>query len=460
MVAVERGSAVPLRAQLERRLREAVRAGRLVPGSPLPSTRALARELGVARGVVTEAYTQLAAEGYLVARQGAPTRVAGLASAPAPAAPAGEAGGRVRFDFRPGAPDVSLFPRRAWSAALRQALLEAPDARLEYGDPAGAPELRRALAAYLGRVRGVAATPEAIVVTSGVAQGLALAATALRALGARRIGVEDPGSGPIHTQLALNGLEPVPVAVDADGLDVGALERSAAQAVLTTPAHQFPTGVVLAPGRRAELLEWAAARDTFVLEDDYDAEYRYDRPPVGALQGLDPERVLYAGSVSKTLAPGLRIGWLVTPERLAGPIRERKGAADRGTPVLEQLGLAIMIERGELDRHVRRSRLVYRRRRDALIAALARHLPAARPQGAAAGLHVVVHLPDGLDDRAVAAAAAARGLAVATLSDHRIGPAGPALILGYGRIADAAIDAGIRELAAVARRGRRTARAG
>ncbi len=336
---------------------------------------------------------------------------------------------------------------------MRQALREAPDLRFEYGDGRGAPELRAALASYLGRVRGVAAVPEAVIVTSGVAQGFAVAWRVLRSMGVRRIGIEEPGSGPIRVQFAAAGLDPVPVPVDAGGVVVEALAASDAEAMLCTPAHQFPTGVVLAPDRRAELLAWAADRDAYVLEDDYDAEYRYDRPPVGALQGLDPERVIYAGSVSKTLAPGLRLGWLVAPPRLAEALGEAKSIDDRGTPVLDQLALAILLERGEVDRHVRRSRLVYRGRRDLLVEALARWLPEARPQGVAAGLHVVVHLPAGHDDRAIAAAAAAAGIACAPLSDHRMRPAGPALILGYGRIAEAAIERGIRELAAIVRGG-------
>jgi GntR family transcriptional regulator/MocR family aminotransferase len=451
MVALERGSAVPLRAQLEQQLREGARAGRLAPGAALPSTRSLAGELGVARGVVSEAYAQLAAEGYLVARQGAPTRVASRAPVALPAVASAGAAVRTRFDFRPGAPDVALFPRAAWSAAMRQALREAPDLRFEYGDGRGAPELRSALASYLGRVRGVAAVPEAVIVTSGVAQGFAVAWRVLRAMGVRRIGIEEPGSGPIRIQLAAAGLEPVPVPVDDGGVVVEALEASDAEAMLCTPAHQFPTGVVLAPDRRAALLGWAAARDAYVLEDDYDAEYRYDRPPVGALQGLDPERVIYAGSVSKTLAPGLRLGWLVAPPRLAEPLGEAKSIDDRGTPVLDQLALAILLERGEVDRHVRRSRLVYRGRRDLLVESLGAELPEARPQGVAAGLHVVVHLPAGHDDRAIAAAAASSGIAVAALSDHRMLPARPALILGYGRIAEPAIERGVRELAAIVR---------
>ena len=447
MVTLDRESAVGLRAQLEHQLREGVRSGTLHHGAALPSTRALARELGVARGVVMEAYAQLAAEGYLASSQGAPTRVAARAAPPA-AAPALPEPVAPRFDFRPGAPDVSLVPRAAWAAALRQALRDAPDARLSYSDPRGTPELRGALATYLGRVRGVAADPETVMVTSGLTQGLVLTCRALAARGVRRVAVEEPGSADLRGPIAATGLEWVPIAVDAHGLDVGALERSDVGAVLVTPAHQYPTGVVLAPERRAALLAWAAARDAFVLEDDYDAEYRYDRQPVGALQGLDPERVAYMSTISKTLAPALRIGWLVAPPALAAAVQHEKLADDRGTPVITQLGLAVVLERGELDRHVRSSRLVYRRRRDVLIAALDRHLPALRPHGAAAGLHLLVDLPADLDEAAVVAAAQQRGVGLDGLAPHAALPRGPAVILGYGRIAEPAIEPGVRALAA------------
>jgi GntR family transcriptional regulator / MocR family aminotransferase len=448
MVTLDRDSAVGLRAQLEHQLREGVRSGTLRHGAALPSTRALARELGVARGVVMEAYAQLAAEGYLVSSQGAPTRVAARAAAPAAAAAAQEPGA-PRFDFRPGAPDVALFPRTAWATALRQALRDAPDARFSYSDPRGTPELRQALSTYLGRVRGVAADPESIMVTSGLTQGLALTCRALAARGVRRIGVEEPGSADLRAPIAAVGLEWVPIEVDGDGLVVEALDRSDVGAVLVTPAHQYPTGVVLAPERRAALLEWAVARDAFVLEDDYDAEYRYDRPPVGALQGLDPQRVAYMSSISKTLAPALRIGWLVSPPAVAEATRREKLADDRGTPVLTQLGLAVLLDRGELDRHVRSTRLVYRRRRDALVAALARHLPELRPHGAAAGLHLLVDLPADLDERALVAAAESRGVGLDGLAPHSARPRRPAVILGYGRIAEPAIEPGVRALAAV-----------
>jgi GntR family transcriptional regulator / MocR family aminotransferase len=440
-------SGVPLRAQLEDQLREAVRGGRLGPGVALPSSRALARELAVSRGVVVEAYAQLAAEGYLVARQGAPTRVSEAAT-PGPGAAPAPAGERPpRFDFRTGRPDVSLFPRSAWLASLRRALRDAPDARLDYGDPRGAPELRAALARYLGRVRGVACDPERVVVTSGMAQGMALFARALAAGGARRIAMEDPSSAPGRAQLASNGLEVVPIPVDEEGLRTKTLETVAVDAVMITPAHQFPLGVVLAPERRAALLEWSARTGAVVLEDDYDAEYRYDRQPVGAVQGLAPDLVAYAGSTSKTLAPGLRLGWLVVPERLLDAVTAAKESDDLGTPVVEQLALADFLERGELDRHLRRTRSVYRARRDALVSALARLLPGCPPAGVAAGLHLVVYLPAGTDELAVLDGARSRGVGLAGISEHRVEPGPPALLLGYGRIPEPAIEPAVAALA-------------
>jgi GntR family transcriptional regulator / MocR family aminotransferase len=454
LLALDRGATGPLRLQLEEQLRAAIRDGLLAAGATLPSTRALARELGVSRGVVVEAYDQLAAEGYLAARQGAPTRVAETAFGAAAAAPAAAAERPARYDFRPGAPDVALFPRARWMASLRRALRDAPDARFDYGDARGTPELRAALTAYLGRVRGVACDPGRIVVTSGMAQGMALFGRTLLARGARRIGVEDPSSTPGRTQLEGTGLEPVPVDVDARGLRVDRLAAAAPDAVVVTPAHQFPTGVVLAPERRAALADWALGSGAFVLEDDYDAEYRYDRAPVGALQGLAPDRVVYAGSVSKTLAPALRLGWLVAPERLAEAIAAAKAADDLGTPVVEQLALADFLERGELDRHLRRTRAIYRARRDALVAALARHLPECAPTGVAAGLHLTARLPAATDERAALAAARARGVALFGLSEHSVRPHGPALLLGYGRIPEPAIDPGVRDLAAAVRAAR------
>jgi GntR family transcriptional regulator/MocR family aminotransferase len=452
MLQLDRQAALPLRVQLEQQLREAIRGGSLVPGTAVPSTRALATELSVSRGLVVEAYAQLTAEGYLVARAGGETRVSAAASAPPTTAVAADGPRPPRYDFRPGAPDVALFPTRAWLTSVRRGLAGAPHARFDYGDPRGAPELRATLAEYLGRVRGVVADPAAVIVTSGLAQGLALLGRALVARGVRVIGAEDPGSAPLRRQLQATGLDAVALPVDADGVRVDGLGDLGA--LILTPAHQFPTGVVLAPTRRAALLDWAARTGGLVVEDDYDAEYRYDRPPVGTMQGLDPRNVVYCGSVSKTLAPALRLGWLVVPERLADDVAAQKAADDLGTPIVDQLALADFIARGELDRHLRTSRREYRRRRDALVEALARRVPEARVAGIAAGLHVAAYLPEGIDEAQVLKAARARGVGALGLAEHRTAPGPPALLLGYGRIPVAAIDAGIRELAAAVRAAR------
>jgi GntR family transcriptional regulator/MocR family aminotransferase len=448
----------PLHAQIERGLREAVRDGRLVPGGPLPSTRAMARELGVSRGVVTEAYAQLVAEGYLVARQGSPTRVAGAAALAAPAGRATRRPSASPYDLMPGRPDLAAFPREQWLAATRRALRRMPDAVLGYPDPRGTPELRDALAAYLGRARAVAPDPDRTVVCSGVTQGIVLLARLLREDGERTIAVEDPGFHLHRWCLERAGLRPVGVPVDEQGLDVDALAASGARAVLVTPAHQMPTGVVLSPERRAALLAWAEEADGLVIEDDYDAEYRFDRGPVGALQGLAPERVVYAGSASKSFAHGLRLGWLVLPGRLAGRAAFERLAMDGGAPVLEQLALADLIGRGDLDRHLRRTRREYRRRRAALLRALEEHMPEAEVTGVAAGLHALVLLPADVDEAELLRRAAEQGVAVQGLSSLTMEPQDRAgVVLGYAHLPEAAIGRAVAALAATARASRRGA---
>jgi GntR family transcriptional regulator/MocR family aminotransferase len=426
--------------RLEHALRDAVRAGRLAAGSTLPSTRALARELGVSRGVVVSAYEQLVAEGYLSARHGASTRVA-HAAAPPPPVPEAEAR-RPRFDLRPDLPDYSAFPRREWLASVRRTLAGARDEDLGYGDPRGAPQLRAALAEYLARVRGLA--PGSAFVTGGFTHGLGIVCSALREQGARRIAVEDPGHPSVRRVVAHAGLRVVPVPVDADGIVVDAIGN--VDAVLVTPAHQFPTGTVLSPGRRAQLLRHGAV----LLEDDFDAEFGYDRPPVGALQGLAPEQVVYLGSTSRTLAPALRIGWAVLPSWLEPAVREHVEGTTIAPASLDQLALADFVTRGELDRHLRRMRLRYRRRRDTLVRALARHLPDLAVEGAAAGLYVLARLPRGTREADVLAAARERRLALAGMSEYRVASRrAPTLLLGYARSSEPAIREGVRELAKV-----------
>jgi GntR family transcriptional regulator / MocR family aminotransferase len=441
LVELRPAGGATLRARLEDEIRAAIRAGRLAPGTTLPPSRVLATQLGVSRGVVVEAYAQLVAEGYLGARRGSQTFVAARPALPAEASAARPASAPApRYDFRPGVPDLSAFPRRAWLAAGARALGGLPDTRLGYGDVRGAPELREALAAYLGRSRGVVAAADRVRVTGGTRQAMALVYRALRARGVRRVAVEDPGWAPLARAAADAGLEPMPVPVDDDGLDVAALAPLGAGAVVVTPAHQFPSGAVLAPERRAALLDWACASDAIVVEDDYDAEYRYDRAPVGALQGIAPDRVIYAGSASKTLAPAVGLGWLVLPRWLA---LESGGSA----PLLDQLALARFIATGELDRHLRRTRRRYRRRRDALLAAVAAELSGSEIAGIAAGLHAVVRLPAGCDEAATVANARALGIALDGLADFRLTPGPPALVLGYANVPEPSIARGVAELA-------------
>jgi GntR family transcriptional regulator/MocR family aminotransferase len=464
----------PLRARCEHALRGAVR--RLPAGTRLPPTRALATQLGVSRGIVVEAYAQLAAEGYLVTRRGGGTSVAetrarvdireysarnstlagaaaaggdgarGPAAGAGPAAAsvdvrehsarnstlAGAAAGRraPKFDLRPALPALDGAFRPAWAQALNRALRTTPDARLGYPDPRGEPELREALAASLARRRGMETSGDEVVVTGGLGPSLPFVWRLLAARGVQRVATEDPCWPRLTDTLMRAGLEPVPIAVDEHGLRTH--ELGDVGAVFVTPAHQYPTGAVLSPERRKTLIEWARARRAFVFEDDYDAEFRYDRQPVGALQGLAPDVVIYGGSTSKTLAPGLRLGWLVLPKGIGVD-------APAPPPVLDQLALADLLIRGDFDRHLRRHRRLYQRRREALLTALANQLPTLARSGAAAGLHAVLHLPPGTDAHAVARRAQAHGVALDAIEGR--------LIVGYANLPESLAAAAAEALA-------------
>jgi GntR family transcriptional regulator/MocR family aminotransferase len=457
---------------LERQLRDAIRSGRLGAGERLPSTRALAKELGLSRGLVQDCYAQLQAEGYLSADVGSATRVAAgcapmadrtasgaptadrIASAAPGAPPASQAWGdvgarytdRPSVDFASGVPDLASFPRPDWSWAVREACRAAPNSAFNYGDPRGSLEFREVLAAYLRRVRAVAASPDRIIVCTGFAQGLNLVLRALAATGVSMVAFEDPGYNiTVSNAAARAGINAVPVRVDDLGVDVNALAASGARAVVLTPAHQWPTGVVLSPQRRLQLAEWAADSGGTIIEDDYDAEFRYDRDPVGALQGLAPERVAAIGTVSKSLAPSLRLGWVVCPPGLADVVIEEKALHDRGSPVLDQLALALLMQSGRFDRYLRRMRASYARRRAALVDALAAHAPEVSLTGLAAGFHAVAHLPGDLGEQTVIDAARERSVGLYGMSEHRsdcsVLPA--QLVLGFGNLTDRAIASGI-----------------
>ena len=432
-----------LTAWLVSAIRAAIMDGRLRAGTALPATRLLAGELGVSRGLIVEAYQRLADEGLVRGRPGAGTRVSGLPPRAVPRPPSGPEPASVlpqrwrtnaELDLSPGVPDLSAFPRATWLRAERWVLEQASAADLGYGDPRGSETLRRELAGWLARTRGLRAAPDDIIVVTGVAQALALVAQWLNTRGRTGIAVEDPGSRGASDELAYWGLRPCPVPVDEHGLNTADLAATEVRAALITPAHQFPTGVVLAPERRRELLDWAAAVDALIIEDDYDAEYRYDRAPVPALKASFPSHVAYAGSTSKTLAPGLRLGWLIPPARLHAALVEAKHAADLGSPALPQLVLARLIASGELEQHIRQVRKRQRTRRDALLSALSEQLPGARVQGVAAGLHLLITFPDlagEIRDTDLAEHLLRAGVLVHPLSWHRRLAGPPGLVLGY-----------------------------
>ncbi|WEV24017.1 PLP-dependent aminotransferase family protein [Streptomyces sp. 71268] len=486
---------------LQRALREAITSGRIAGGTRLPASRELAADLGVSRGLITAAYEQLTAEGYLRSGQGAGTWVSGAVRCAVPAGRERPADAREpATGFLPGTPDLSLFPRAAWTAAHRRALARLPHEALGYPDPRGLPELREALAGLLTRRRGVVADPERIVVCSGVAQALTLVGAVLAGRGdgpllaagaapapARggaggdrwagaaadavgdvrgtaetpawgrgrpRVALEDPGTAAYRGLFAAVGVDVVPLAVGAEGIDPAELAATGARCAVLTPSHQFPSGIAYSARRRSGLLDWARTVDGLLVEDDYDGDFRYDRAPVGALQGLDPARVVYTGSVSKSLAPGLRLGWMVVPRPLVDEVVERKRTMDLGHPVFDQALFADLIERGDYDRQLRRCQRAYRERRDALVTALAEHFPGTRVTGIAAGLHVIAHLPERYGPKESFLARAERaGVALAPLDAYACGTApeqharpGVRLVLGYAHLSPSRIAAAVRQL--------------
>ena len=455
LVELDRSQPRGLRAQLEHRLRQAITRGSLPPETVLPPSRVLASELGVSRSLVVGAYEQLAVEGYLQARQGSGTRVAAQRAGrnrdavaldpaphwPVPVGPDNRAPGS-------GLPDPALFPRSQWLRHYRAVLRDLPGEGLLYPPPRGSHALRSALAAYLGRVRGVRAVPDQIVICGGFSQGLSLLCRVLRGRGVARIAVEDPCFAFHRLLIRAAGLEPVAVPVDEQGIRTSLLAGLDVGAVLLSPAHSYPSGAVLSPSRRVELLDWAREAGALVIEDDYDAELRYDRTPVGALQGLDPQRVVYGGTASKVLSPALRLGWLATPPELTREIILAKCFADYSAEALGQFTLARFIDSGDFARHLRRVRPVYRARRDRLLAALGAHLPAARPQGQAAGLHLLLRLPAGRDPAVFTSAAAAHGITLEEAAGHWADPdtAPPALLIGYGSLRPDDLARGIESL--------------
>jgi GntR family transcriptional regulator / MocR family aminotransferase len=434
-----------LRQSLRETLRSAIQEGRLPAGTALPASRRLAAGLGVSRGVASDAYDQLVSEGYLEVRPRSAPVVAAVAAptppAPEPAVP------RWRFDFTATTPDVALFPRRVWLRAVQRALAIAPDEALDYGDHRGRVELRTALSGYLARVRGVRVDPGRMVITQGFTQALDLLCHVLAAAGRSTVAMESPSHPGLWATVRQSGLTLAGCPVDEHGLRTARLPALGADAVVVTPAHQFPTGAVMTPARRTALIEWAARTRGLVIEDDYDAEFRYDRTPIGAIQGLDPSRVAHVGTTAKTFAPALRLGWISAPTGLVEDLRARKSAADSGSPAIDQLALASLLTAGEYERHIVRARHAYRRRRDLLLHVLTARFPRLQVSGAAAGMQLLLPLPGQADDTIVAEAAAARGIGITALSPLYLARSPDrGLLLGFGRLPDHKIPAAVDAL--------------
>jgi GntR family transcriptional regulator / MocR family aminotransferase len=437
-----------LRRSLSEALRAAIQEGRLPATTALPSSRRPAADLGVSRGVVTDAYDQLVSEGYLDVKPRSAPVVAAVVEAPPPTPEPPAAS--WRYDFHATTPDVALFPRRSWTRAVERALRRAPDDALDYGDRRGRIELRTALSAYLARVRGVRVDPGRIVVTQGFTQALDLLCRVLADRGATTVAMETPSHPELWATVRQNGLRLVGCPVGSDGLRTEELAGLGADAVVVAPAHQYPTGAVMSRARRIALVDWAATHGSLIIEDDYDAEFRYDRTPVGAVQGLDPGRVAHVGTASKTLAPGVRLAWASLPGELVEEMQIRKVLADSGSPAVDQLALADLLSTGDYERHVVRARHEYGRRRDRLVRALSRRLPELEFRGAAAGMQLLLQLPDDSDDVAIVEAAASRRIGVRPLSPlHLIPSQERGLLLGYGRLPEGRIDQAIGALSAV-----------
>lgn len=444
----------PYRRQLEQALREAIRAGRLPPDTQLPPSRVLAEELGVSRGVVVDTYAQLTAEGYLWAHQGSGTRVARLPEPLAPPEPRRvDPPERYRYDLRPGQADFHAFPRRRWQSALLAAARELPDRRLTYSPHRGAPELRNAAAEHIRRLRGVVADPEQVVICIATSHALGVLWHALRARGARRVAIEDPSWRWQRFTIEQAGLEAVPVRVDREGLVVSDLAAAGVDAVVTTPAHQYPTGVSMSAERRRALVTWAREHGALIVEDDYDVEYRYDRDPTSALQGLAPDRVAFVGTVSKTLAPALRMAWIAVPTWLVDDVGHQLRVTGVAPPTIDQVALASFIADAGLERHLRQMRSRYAAKRHLLVETLERKLPGVELSGVAAGLHVLVWLPHGVDEHLAAERTRQAGVGVHELHRHctTVAPRPAAFIIGFALPSESEIRKGIDLIAQAVR---------
>ncbi len=469
---IDRSSGVPIHRQIYAGVRRAILDGRLAPGQRAPSSRALAADLDVSRLPVLTAYDQLLHEGYLEGRAGSGTFVSGaipddllsltrprepapprenVRRGPRPLPPVPEYGGLG--PFRMSLPALDRFPHAAWGRLVARHARSLTHAQMAYGDPAGVAALRAAIADHLVAARALRCTAAQILIVSGSQAAARLAGAVLLKPG-DRVAVEEPGSPIIRAALGAEGAEVVPVPVDAEGMSVASLQRRAGPmgAAYVTPSHQYPLGASMTAARRFALLEWAHQQGSWIVEDDYDSEYRYVSRPLASLQGMDAhERVVYIGTFSKVLFPAIRVGYLVVPPSLWQRFMEAREAFDLFSPTLYQVALAEFLREGHFARHLRRMRGLYRARRDALLDGLDRHCRRwITVHNADAGLHAAVLLPDGMDDQDVVRRMEARGLTATALSTCYAGTARRSgLLLGFGGSTERRLTEATRTLARV-----------
>jgi GntR family transcriptional regulator / MocR family aminotransferase len=450
LLQLDRSQSAPVSRQLEEQMRGAIRSGALVADEQLPSTRVLAEDLGVSRGVILRAYGQLAAEGYISLRQGAaPTVRAGVARLEDTSPPNGRPG--VVYDLRPHLPDVTAFPRQPWLRAVRESLTHARIADLGYSDPAGLWDLRVAVANYLSRARGVAAHPANTLITAGSTHSISLLSRVLTRRGDTRMAFENPSHRLLRAVASMGGQRVVAAAIDEFGVRPDEIDQ--AQSLVVSPAHQFPTGVVLAPRRRKALIEWAQQNDVLILEDDYSAEFRYDGAPTAALQHLAPDHIVYVGSTGKTFAPALRLGWMVLPPALVDDVSGELAYNMLHVSGLDQLAFSRFLQCGDFDRHLRRMRQVYSARRNLVTELLAEVLPDHEVRGIAGGLHIVLGMPSHSAAASVRVEARACGIGIDSIDLHSFAdsasPAG--LVIGYGALPEPTLERALSGLVAIIR---------
>lgn len=457
-IPLERSSNTPLIRQVYAQIRAYILGGTLQAGERLPSTRELAASLHVSRNVVLEAYDQLLAEGYIESRAGSGTYVAeGTYLDREPREPALVPTGPVRtpqpgdacIDFRSGLPALDLFPRKQWSQLAQRVYVEASPSVFGYDNPEGRPELRDVLSRYLLRTRGVRCQPEQILILSGAAQAFSLL-TKLFASAGEEIMLEDPVTYEIQEILSSSGARLFPIPVDERGMRTEMLPLDKRpRFIFVTPSHQFPLGGILPVQRRIQLLQFARTAGCYVVEDDYDSEFRYEGSPVSSLQSLEPARVIYIGTMSKILSPALRLGYMVLPEELVERSRTVKRLLDVHSPSLEQLVLAHFVDSGHLERHIARMKRTYSRRRNALIQALKRHFaPRVAMLGDATGLHLVARFRHIEFTRELVMAIEREGARVYPVEQHAVrkGEHVNEIILGYGHLTPEQIEQGVRRI--------------